>query len=100
MLRTPLNLALVAATILAAGAAQANDAFAARALTAPHGEGRWINRRLTLRHAGQDAPKGTVAAARHEDGFLARMATEPKERGRWLDRRLTFRHRGQDAPKA
>ena len=98
MLKTNPTLALAAALVLAPVAARASEDSAARLFTAPHGEGRWLNRRLTVRHHDQDTP--WHASSRHEDVFVARAFTERDGRGRWLNRRLTIRHEGQDAPKA
>lgn len=90
MLRTNL-LALVALTTLVSASALASDSALSRALTAPHQEGRWVNRRLTVRHHDQDARPGSVRIA-HEDSFLSRALTAPHEDGRWINRRLTRRH--------
>lgn len=101
MLLKNLNLALTTTVLLGvAGAAQASDNFVSRMVSAPDGAGRWANRRFTIRHRGQDAPKTLpVRIYRHEDNFLSRMATERDDRGRWLNRRFTLRHEGQDRPK-
>ncbi len=97
MLKRNLYLAL-AALVVAPASASAHDNFVSRAFSAPDGAGRWVNRRLTIRHHDQDAPFA-AKAVRKEDTFLSRMFTERDDRGRWLNRRLTIRHEGQDAPK-
>ncbi|GEM_PF-3627838 len=98
MIRNSLTLALATALVLVPVVSQASDNFVSRMFTEPDGHGRWVDRRLTLRHHDQDAPS-KLRAARHEDGFLGRAFTEPDARGRWINRRLTFRHEGQDAPR-
>ncbi|RYG39812.1 hypothetical protein EON79_23690 [bacterium] len=90
MLRKNL-LALVTLTALVPALGQASDSFLSRALTAPHEEGRWANRRLTVRHHDQDAPRHSVSTP-HEDSFLSRALTAPHDEGRWINRRLTLRH--------